>query len=283
MRVGLFPGQGLDRDIIVEALPKDSPRLQRADEILDLDLRRAVARCSSATLPTRIAQPAIFVAGVIAYERAGESFDALIGHSLGEYTALAVSGGLSFTDGVRLVSARADAMSRAARASAGGMAAVMGLEHRTVEDLAARARVTVANDNSPSQLVISGGDDQLRHAAALVNELGGRCIRLSVEGAFHSPAMQTAIPALADALDHAEMHTPKIPVVSNVSARPYRAPGEVRKLLLKQLTGRVRFRESIEWAVERGADAFVDFGPGRIVDKIARKTYASRTRVMARA
>jgi malonyl CoA-acyl carrier protein transacylase len=286
MRVGLFPGQGLDARAIGDRLPNNDPRLQRANEILGLDLTRALSRSRSSTVPTRIAQPAIFVAGIISFENAlrrGDRFQALVGHSLGEYTALAVAGGFSFSDGVTLVAARGEAMSRAARASSGGMAAVLGLETNKAEELALGAGASVANDNSPTQLVIAGDGATLRKAAGMVSALGGRCVLLSVEGAFHSSAMDPAVAALADALDHAEMHTPRIPVVANVSARPYRAPGEIRKLLLRQLTGRVRFRESIEWCIERGANEFVDLGPGRVVEKIAKATYAPRRVVTADA
>jgi [acyl-carrier-protein] S-malonyltransferase len=277
MKAGLFPGQGLDARAVADALPAGHQLLRKADEVLGYDLRRSVKGTSRATMQTRIAQPAILVAGLISFCRAigeGQRFDYLAGHSLGEYTALVASGAIRFRDGVRLVSARAEAMQRAARRAPGGMAVVLGLDAETVDDLARRAGATVANDNSPAQQVVAGDESSLTRTAMLTRSEGGRCIRLSVEGPFHTHAMDTALDDLAEALVRTEIHLPRIPVVSNVSAVPYRAPGEIRKLLLEQLTGRVRFRESIEWLASKGVTEFVDFGPSRVAEGIARATVA---------
>jgi [acyl-carrier-protein] S-malonyltransferase len=277
MRAGLFPGQGLDARVVADALPVKHPLLERADEVLGYDLRRAAKTSPSATMRTRVAQPAILVAGLISFCRAvgsGERFHYLAGHSLGEYTALVASGAIRFRDGVRLVATRADAMEKAARRAPGGMAVVLGLDVHRVDSLAERSGAVVANDNSPTQVVVAGDEVALRRAAALTRAEGGRCIRLSVEGPFHTSAMDPAREELVEALVQTEVHTPRIPVVSNVSAAPYRAPGEIRKLLVEQLTGRVRFRESIEWLVAHGVDDFHDLGPSRVVDGIARATVA---------
>lgn len=273
MRAALFPGQGVDAAAVLDAL-SGAPLLDRANEEAGMDLAGAIARCLRRTrpvLPTEVAQPALLVAGLAAHEERGP-FDAYAGHSVGEYTALAAAGALAPEDALRLVCVRARAMRDAARSAGGGMAAVKGVAHDELEDLCARAGAVVANDNSPSQLVVSGPDDALADVAGAVRERGGRCLLLSVEGAFHSPAMASAGAALADALDHVDLRMPAAHVVSNVSARPYRAPGEIRKLLVRQLTEPVRFRESVEWLASAGVTDFVDLGPGRVAGKLADAT-----------
>lgn len=278
MRAGLFPGQGLDARVIADALPVGHRLLARTNEILGYDVRRAVSATPRASLRTRVAQPAIMVAGLISYGRAlraGRSFDFLAGHSLGEYTALVASGAIRFREGLELVAARGLAMERAARSSPGGMAVVLGLGVTEVEELSDRVGAVVANDNSPTQVVVAGADDALAQLAAAVRSVGARCIRLPVEGPFHSAAMDKAQAALDEALTQTEIRLPRIPVVANMTAKPYRIPGEIRKLLAQQLTGRVRFRASIEWLVAAGVDDFEDLGPAEVVGKIAHATVLS--------
>lgn len=277
MRAALFPGQGVDPAAILEALD-GAPLLERACELTGTDLVRSIARClerARPVLPTEIAQPALLVAGLAAHERhvarAG-AFDLFAGHSVGEYAALAAAGAFTAEDALRLVCVRGRAMRDAGRSSGGGMAAVKGVSPAELDDVCTRSGAVVGNDNSPSQLVVSGPEDALAEVARLVREAGGRCLLLKVEGAFHSPAMAAAAGALQDALDHVDVRTPGAPVVSNVTARPYRAPGEIRKLLVRQLTERVRFRESLEWLAGAGATELVDLGPGRVVGKLADAT-----------
>ena len=255
-----------------------APLLEQANELLECDLISAVRRCLDRVrpvLPTDLAQPALFVAGMAAYERAldaGETFDMYVGHSVGEYTALTAAGAFSPAEGLRLVCIRGRATKDAARASHGGMAAVKGISGEELESVCRRAGVVIANDNSPVQLVLAGSEEALAEAARLVRAAGGRCLLLAVEGAFHSPAMAPAADALRDALDHVTIRMPRAPVVSNLTARPYRAPGEIRKLLVRQLTERVRFRESLEWLAAAGATDFLDLGPGRVAGKLADAT-----------
>lgn len=273
MRAALFPGQGVDAAAVLDALA-GAPLLERANEEAGIDLAGAIARClrrAKPVLPTEIAQPALLVAGLAAHQRFGP-FEAYAGHSVGEYTALAAAGALAPDDAIRLVCVRARAMRDAARTSGGGMAAVKGVAPDELEDLCGEAGAVVANDNSPAQLVVSGPDDALAEVARAVRERGGRCLLLSVEGAFHSPAMASAAAALADALDHVDLRMPAARVVSNVTAAPYRAPGEIRKLLVRQLTERVRFRESVECLAQAGVTELVDLGPGRVVSKLADAT-----------
>lgn len=283
MRAGLFPGQGVDAAAVLEALD-GAPLLERANEMTGFDLVAAIERQlrrPRPVLPTEVAQPALFVAGLAAHERhvaTSGPFDVYAGHSVGEYAALAAAGALPAEEALRLVCVRGRAMRDAARAAGGGMAAVKGVAPEELDEMSAEAGVVVANDNSPAQLVASGPDDALAEIAQLVRARGGRCLLLAVEGAFHSPAMASAAGALADALDHVELRIPAARVVSNVTARPYRAPGEIRKLLVRQLTERVRFRESIEWIAGAGVTELVDLGPGRVAGKLADATLGAAAR-----
>ncbi|MDQ5874969.1 MAG: ACP S-malonyltransferase [Actinomycetota bacterium] len=275
MRAGLFPGQGIPAKTVLESLPKSHALVASASELLGYDLFKRVevaARRKGASLPTAVAQPAIFVAGMISFSYDSAGWDFFCGHSLGEYTALTAAGAFSFEDALAIVHIRAEGMERAGRVAPGSMAAVLGLDLEQVSDIAQRTGVVIANDNSPGQVVLAGPEPALASAATEVRAAGARSVLLDVSGAFHTPAMAPASPALAQALQAAEIRTPEIPVVSNVLARPYSDPTEVKELLVAQLTRPVRFRESIEWLVEQDVEDFTDFGPGRIVAGLAQKT-----------
>lgn len=284
MRAALFPGQGVDATTLLDALD-GAPLLERANEAAGRDIAGAIARLldrAKPVVPTDVAQPALLVAGLAAHERElskGAGFDFYAGHSVGEYAALAAAGAIAPLDALELVCVRGRATRAAARASGGGMAAVKGVTLEELEAMCERAGAVVANDNSPAQLVLSGPDDALAEVAGLVRAAGGRCLLLAVEGAFHSPAVRAAASELRDALDHVDIRMPAATVVSNVTARPYRSPGEVRSLLVRQLTERVRFRESIEWIAAAGATEFVDLGPGRVTGKLADATVGAASHV----
>lgn len=277
MRVGLFPGQGVRPSYVVEALDPRDGTVEEAESILGSDLRRSVTvamRGGRRELPTEVAQPAIFVASVASLRRAekdGRSFDAYVGHSLGEYAALVAAGALPFSHALSTVVARSKSMSEASRSSDGGMMAVLGLSLATVQQIAEDNRATIANDNGPDQQVLSADRETLARCAEQVTKAGGRSTILEVAAAFHSEAMTPARRPLADALDRVWLRSPEVPVISNVTARPYRAPGEIRRLLVDQLTERVRFRSSIEWLLDHGATEFEDLGPGRVVGDLARR------------
>jgi malonyl CoA-acyl carrier protein transacylase len=287
VKAALFPGQGIEARLVADALQANHPKLTAAREMLGYDLALRVTQIAQrprAILPTYVAQPAIFVAGVIAFEQAdGENFDYVAGHSLGEYTALVVAGSIPFDHGLQLVIARGGAMHRASLRRAGGMAAVMGLSIEEAEAICDATGVVIANDNSPNQVVLSGPEGALSEAAALVRERGGRALRLPLAGAFHSSYMQPATDELRRALDRVAIRSAAVPVVSNVSAGPYRAPGEIRRLLLRQLTHKVRFRESVAYLASRGVRDFVDFGPGNVVGRLAETTARHETEVAVRA
>jgi [acyl-carrier-protein] S-malonyltransferase len=288
MRAGLFPGQGIPARTVVESLPKNHALVVSASEQLGYDLFRKVevaARRKGASLPTAVAQPAIFVAGMTSFSYDSAGWDFFCGHSLGEYTALTAARAFSFEDALAIVHIRAEGMERAGRLAPGSMAAVLGLDLEQVSDIALRTGVVIANDNSPGQVVLAGPEPALVAAATEVRAAGARSVLLDVSGAFHTEAMGSAGPALARALEEAEIRTPEVPVVSNVLARPYTDAAEVKELLVAQLTSPVRFRESIEWLVEQDVEDFRDFGPGRIVAGLAQRCrrHARRADVAAHA
>lgn len=275
MRAGLFPGQGVPAARVLEALPENDEFVERAQVVLGFPLRRRVAvsaRREGARLPTVVAQPAIFVAGMRTFFERDESCDFYAGHSLGEYAALVAAGALSFEDALRIVRVRAEAMQSAARRSPGGMAAVIGLGRDDVEQIAIATGTTIANDNAPDQIVIAGREDALSEAARRATAAGGRCVLLEVAGPFHTGAVAAAAGPLRSALEQVEIRAPAVPVISNVTARPYRSPEEIRTLLLRQLTNEVRWRETVLYLRDAGVDDFVDFGPGRVVGQLVQRT-----------
>jgi [acyl-carrier-protein] S-malonyltransferase len=282
MIVGLFPGQGIPAATVLDALPAGEALLDGASEVCGYNLRRKVeiaARRKGALLPTSVAQPAIYVASMISYRRAkeeGRQFDFFAGHSLGEYSALAAAGAFDFEPGLRCVLARAEAMQVASKRAPGGMAAVLGLDLDAVEGIADRAGVQVANDNGPGQAVLAGGEEELAVAAARVRSQGGRSVLLEVSGPFHTAAMASAAPVLRRALAGVEIGDLGVPVVSNVTARPHGSPHEVAELLVRQLSSRIRFRESLEWLRAQGVTEWHDFGPGRVVAGLAQRTFDAR-------
>ncbi|HVL65375.1 MAG TPA: ACP S-malonyltransferase [Actinomycetota bacterium] len=279
MIVGLFPGQGIPARDVLAALRDAEDEARTARDVFGYDLAARVevaARRAGAPLPTKVAQPAIFVASVVAWRRSldsGERFDMLAGHSLGEYAALVAGSALRFEDGLFVVARRAEAMERARRATPGGMTAILGLDLEITADLARRAGCVVANDNAPGQVVLSGPEPALAEASARARERGGRAVLLDVSGPFHSGAMSAVREDLRDALERVDLRSPSIPVVSNVSARPYRSPGEIRRLLIDQVVDRVRFRESLEWMWREGVRSFRDLGPGAVVAGLAARTF----------
>lgn len=241
MRLGLFPGQGVPVRTVLAALHEGHALLETASQVLCYDLRRRVeqvARRERSIMPTSLAQPAIFTASLVSWYDAAVACDVLLGHSIGEFAALVAGEAMSFEQALCVVQVRGDAMEKVAAKVSGGMVVVLDLDFEDVEMIASEAAVLVANDNAPHQVVLAGGDEALVQAAILARAKGGRAVRLDVTGPFHTPQVASAAPLLRDALDHISIRSPKVPVVSNVSAKPYRAPGEIRKLLVEQLTSR---------------------------------------------
>ena len=180
---------------------------------------------------------------------------------------------LSFENALSAVVVRADGMRKAAAAAPGGMAALIGVGIEEAEAIADKAGALVANDNAPRQVVVAGGDEALVSAASLARASGARCIRLELDAPFHTPAMEPAAANLEACLYTMSIRSPQMPVIANTTARPYRSPGEIRKLLVHQLTERVRFRESLEYLWSEGAQEYHDFGPGDVVGKLAATSF----------
>ena len=278
MRAALFPGQGVRTADVLEALEASPELAGKTSEVLGYDIVKRVrtaARGTSKVLPTSLAQPAIFTAEVASWKAAeerGERFDFVAGHSLGEYAALVAARSLTFEDALTLVAARGEAMGRVSKTANGGMAAVIGLGLDAVTEMAAAAGVSVANDNAPDQIVVSGGEEGLARIASLAHSNGARTVLLGVEGPYHTKAVAGAALKLAAVLRDTPIVTPRIPAVANVTARPYSHPEEVRDLLIAQVSSPVRWRESIEWLWENGAREFVDMGPGKILAPLVKRT-----------
>jgi len=202
------------------------------------------------------------------------------GLSLGEYTALVYAGSLSAEDAIRVVAERGRAMQDCAEATPGGMVAVLGMEREAVAELCDVCRdgdvLEVANVLCPGNVVASGDNaacDRLEAAAAEAGAM--RCVRLEVAGAFHTSRMQPAVERLAAALDSVKIHPPRLPVVSNVDARPHDDPAEIRQLLARQVCGVVEWNSSMDFMLAEGVDSFWEVGPGRVLrgllKRIARK------------
>ena len=227
--------------------------------------------------PTHNAQLATFVQSLVvldAVERLGLSPAACAGHSLGEYTALVASGAMSFEDGVHLVVARGDAMTRAGEDAPGTMAALLGISDDDAEAACQRAEgdVWVANYNAPGQVVIAGTSDAVATASALAKDLGAkRVLPIAVSGAFHTPLMAGARAALRKALGDAVFLTPEVPVVANVDARVHGDPTDWPGLLSAQLCSPVRWRQSLETLSGLGATTLVELGPGGVLTGLAKR------------
>ena len=272
MRAGLFPGQGIPASTVLDGLPEDDPLVTEAQMTLGYPLRRRVkitARRKGALLATELAQPAIFVASVRSWREADAHFDFYAGHSLGEYSALVAGGALSFTDALEIVSVRGEAMNAASKNAPGSMVAVLGMGVDAAADIAGRAGVKVANDNAPDQVVLAGSEEGLEKAATLVSEAGARSVLLEVSGPFHTEGVAAAADDLRGVLATVDVRHPEVPVISNVTGKPYGSPDEIKELLVTQLTHPVRWRESVEFLWSQGARDFVDFGPGKVVAGLA--------------
>jgi [acyl-carrier-protein] S-malonyltransferase len=281
------PGMGLDFAEFDEAA---ADLYQWASACLGWDLAETLRMASPDELrQTYIAQPAIFcvsVAALRALEAAGVPRPAYVaGHSLGEFSALVAAGALSFEAGLLLVARRAEAMQRAADARPGSMSSVLGLSAEGVEmavEATAQDQVlAVANDNAPGNVVVSGEWTALERLPAAAKELGAkRVVPLNVGGAFHSPLMAPAVEAFEPHLAAAPLRDPAIPVVANATAEPVTDAEELRTLLARQLTGRVRWTESVRRMAALGVDTFIEVGPGTVLSGLIKRTVEG-TKVLA--
>ena len=276
MLVALFPGQGVQRAGMAGDLPERVPEVfATASGALGVDVAALCTQgaAGEASLDsTRWAQPAIVAVGVASWLDAGLDARAACGHSIGEYTALVAAGAVGLADALDLVRLRAEAMDRAGTATPGGMAAVAKLDRDALEPICERTGVALAADNAPGQLVVSGAADALDAAVEAIAEAGGRCTRLEVAGAFHSPVMAAAAGELSEALERTTFTAPAFEVWSPTTTKPVNGAEEIRSALSAQLTGPVRFRETLLGLADRGGEVFIDLGPGKVVANLAKRT-----------
>jgi [acyl-carrier-protein] S-malonyltransferase len=257
----LFPGQGSQTPDMRDLVARRAPDL----------LERCVALVGEDPFPragesTRFAQPAIFCASLAGWDALGIDAGAAAGHSLGELAALAAAGVLERDDALRLVVLRGKLMAEAD--VAGSMLALLGATEEDTEVVATTAGVTVANDNAPGQVVLSGPRTALQLAEEVARARGRRTITLDVAGAFHSPAMEPAVEPFRAALDETELHEPAFPVLSCSTTKPFE---DVRAELAAALTRPVRWRETMLALHEAGARRFVEVGPGKVLARLGKR------------
>jgi len=283
-----FPGQGsqavgMGRDL-AEAFPEARNVFEEVDDALGQKLSAIMWEGPEETLTlTANAQPALMavsLAAIRALEARGfvlkDKIAYVAGHSLGEYSALAAAGTFSIADTARLLRIRGNAMQAAVPVGAGAMAAILGLEQADVEaacqEAAATAPVQIANDNGGGQLVISGAKAGVEAAAKLCTDKGAkRAIMLPVSAPFHSALMTPAAEAMREALAKVAKNAPAVPVVANVVVQPISDPDEIARRLVEQVTGRVRWRETVEWFGANGVTTLYEIGYGKVLSGLARR------------
>lgn len=281
MKALIFPGQGsqfsgMGSDIY-NSNAQAKELFEQANEILGFKITDIMFNGSEEELKqTRVTQPAIFLDSVIRAIIAGEELNAdmVAGHSLGEFSALVANGCLSFEDGLRLVSKRAIAMQKACDLQPSTMAAVLMLDDEVVEKICKETAgiVVPANYNCPGQLVISGGVDAINIACEAMKTAGAkRALVLNVAGAFHSPFMEPAQHELEDAIHQTNFNTPNWPVYQNINAKPSTDPNTIKQNLINQLTGPVRWTQTIRNMVADGATEFIEVGPGKVLQGLVKK------------
>jgi len=283
MEVWMFSGQGSQKVGMGKSLYDQYEEVKRlyhkAEEILGIPLREVSFYGPDETLTlTKYAQPALLVyetALVHILRERGRSPDLVMGHSLGEFTALHVAGVMDYETTLRVVGKRATLMQTASEKRAGTMAAVIGLDIQTIEKALETLSysVVIANINSPAQVVISGEEEGIRLAMEKLSEMGAkRVIPLKVSAAFHSPLMEPAGKEFAEFLDGIEFNKPNIPVVLNATAELSTDPHEIKRAVKRQLISPVRWVESLQNAYNNGGRKFVEIGPGRVLQGLAKRT-----------
>jgi [acyl-carrier-protein] S-malonyltransferase len=277
----IFPGQGsqfigmgkklFDEDEQAKLL------FEEADETLGFPIADVMFYGTAEELKqTKVTQPAVFLHSVIAFKTLAETKpDMVAGHSLGEFSALVANGALSFTDALKLVSVRAQAMQKACEINPSTMAAILGLDDQKVEEVCASITneiVVPANYNCPGQIVISGSTKGIEEACILLKEAGAkRALVLPVGGAFHSPLMQPAKEELTEAIEKTTFNIPFCPVYQNVVAKAVTDPSEIKANLIAQLTGPVKWTQTIEQMISDGATEFTECGPGKVLQGLVSK------------
>jgi [acyl-carrier-protein] S-malonyltransferase len=286
--VFLFPGQGAQKVGMGKALHDGLPAAKRlfdeAAEVLGYSLADVCFNGPADRLnSTAVSQPALYVCSLAALEQlkvnepqALDECFATAGLSLGEYTALAFAGALTFRDGLKLVQKRGEAMQQAADATPSGMVAIIGMDEPAVRELVNAARpggsvLEIANLLCPGNIVVSGSAAACEAFDKLATEKGAKTIKLTVAGAFHTSIMKPADDKLADALKAVDVRSPRVPVWSNVDARPHTDPGEIRRLLVQQVVSPVLMEKSLRGLLESGAERFYEIGPGTVVSGLLKR------------
>lgn len=280
MKAYVFPGQGAQFVGMAKSVidnPNAKILLSKANDLLGFDILQVMMDGSEDDLKqTRITQPAIFLHSVVSSKIAPEFIpDAVAGHSLGEFSALVASGAMSFEEGLKLVLVRALAMQKACDVTPGAMAAIIGMEDEVVERICNETPdiVVAANYNCPGQLVISGESIAVESAMEKLKEMGCKmAVRLPVGGAFHSPLMESAADELKEGIEKAIIHAPSCPIYQNIDALPHTDPDEIRANLLKQLTGPVRWSQTVKQMIEDGCTEFIEVGGnGKVLSGLIKK------------
>ena len=277
----IFPGQGSQFIGMGKNLYDEDEQAKllfdEANEILGFPISDVMFFGTAEELKqTNVTQPAVFLHSVIAYKTIAQSKPNMVaGHSLGEFSALVANGCLSFKDALELVSIRAKAMQKACEINPSAMAAILALDDKKVEEICASITneiVVAANYNCPGQIVISGSVKGIEEACILLKEAGAkRALVLPVGGAFHSPLMKPAQEELSEAIESTKFNTPFCPVYQNVVAKAVTDPGEIKSNLIAQLTGPVRWTQTVEKMIADGATEFTECGPGKVLQGLVSK------------
>lgn len=284
MNAILFPGQGSQKVGMGKSHFDDNNSFNnlvlKADELLGYPISGIMFEGPEETLTqTQYTQPAIFIHSVALFQTLSEKPDMVAGHSLGEFSALQVSGVLSFKTALELVALRGKLMQEAGSIHPGTMAAIIGMEDEVVDEICRQATdeiqkpVVPANYNCPGQLVISGDMDAVKKAVELAKEKGCRLAKmLPVSGAFHSPLMKPAFETLQEKLDETEFSEPACPVYSNYTAEATTDPSEIKNNLLYQLINPVRWTQTLLNMEKDGATSFIEVGPGNVLQGLVKRT-----------
>jgi [acyl-carrier-protein] S-malonyltransferase len=284
----LFPGQGAQSvgmaGEVCQQVPAAAELFDRAKEILGYDLLDVCVNGPAERLnATDVSQPALFVSGLAAVEKLRaedptviDNCSAAAGLSLGEYTALAFAGAISFEDGLRVVQIRGQAMQSAAEAVASSMASVIGLEpdklQEIIDQTSAIGYARISNFLCPGNLVVSGVREAVEEICRQAEAAGAmQTVRLAVAGAFHTELMKPAEPILSSALASTTIHPPRIPVISNVDAQSHSDPGEIKEILVRQVLAEVRWEDGMRRLISDGFDQFYELGPGRVLAGLLRR------------
>lgn len=280
MKAYIFPGQGAQFSGMGKELYENEQAkalFEQANEIIGFRISDIMFAGTDEELKeTKVTQPAIFLHSVILAKTLGTDFkpDMVAGHSLGEFSALVAANALSFEDGLRLVIARANAMQKACELQPSTMAAILGLDNKIVEDICNGIDevVVAANYNCPGQIVISGSIEGVDIACQQLTAAGAkRALKLNVGGAFHSPLMEPARLELKEAIENVSILPPVCPIYQNVDPLPNTDPATIKANLITQLTGAVKWTQTVTQMIADGANDFVEVGPGNVLQGLVKK------------